>query len=195
MKIAVFGGSFDPVHRGHLAVADAVHRELAPDRLLWVPARLAPHKQDAPPSSSAADRVALLRLALAGRAGEELCPLELERPAPSYTVDTLEALHFDHPEAHFFLVLGGDSQEHLPSWRRLERIQELAELLFFPRPGWECLRPGIPGRMLPMEPLEISASGIRARLRRGESVADSLLPEVEREILRRGLYRPRRPGA
>ncbi|RMH02506.1 MAG: nicotinate (nicotinamide) nucleotide adenylyltransferase [Planctomycetota bacterium] len=188
MKIAVFGGSFDPIHRGHLAVADAVQDRLRPDLLLWVPARAAPHKPGRCPAP-AADRAALIEAVLAGRPGERLCRLELEREPPSYTVDTLEELARLHPGAEFLLVLGGDSQEHWPNWRRRERILELATPVWFPRPGWERLRPGVPGRMLAMELVPISSSRIRAALARGEDCSRWLPPAVAAEIAARGLYR------
>ncbi len=188
MRLAVFGGSFDPVHLGHLAVADAVHAALAPDLLLWIPAGRAPHKPDAAPAE-AEDRAALLALALAGRPREELRRDELERPGPSYTVDTLEALAVEFPGAELLLVLGGDSQEHWASWRRLDRILELATPVWFPRRGWERLQPGIPGRMLAMPLVDLAATELRRRLAAGEDCADALPSAVAAEIGRRGLYR------
>lgn len=201
MRLAVFGGSFDPVHRGHLAVADAARRHLRPDHLLWVPARHAPHKPGQPPAP-AADRVALLELALADRPGEELCLLELERPGPSYTVDTLEALRQQHPGAELNLVLGADSLGHLGTWKDLGRILELAGLALVPRPGWgpealavfrRSLPPDLARRLraafLPMEEVAISSTGLRRLLaRRDPRAAAWLPPGVLEEIRRRGLY-------
>lgn len=188
MRIAVFGGSFDPVHLGHLAVADAVQAQRRPDQLLWVPARQPPHKPGAR-LASGEDRVALLELAIAGRGDERVCRWELDRDGPSYTVDTLEALHQDQPGAELLLVLGGDSQQHWAGWRRLDRILELASPLWIPRRGWERLRPGVPGRMLEMERVDLSATELRQALAAGRSCEGSLPPAVEAEIRRRGLYR------
>ena len=187
MRAVLFGGSFDPVHLGHVAVADAARRELAPDRLLWMPARLAPHKPEDPPAP-AADRLALLERVVGPRPGEEISTLELEREGPSYTVDTLEALRRGDAGTRWYLLLGADSQSHLPSWRRLDRILELAEIVLVPRPGWTELLPGSPARMLPGEPVEVSSSEVRRRLAAGESCAGLLPPGIEEEIRRRGLY-------
>ncbi|RMF86947.1 MAG: nicotinate (nicotinamide) nucleotide adenylyltransferase, partial [Nitrospirae bacterium] len=177
MRLAVYGGSFDPVHRGHLAVADAARRHLRPARLLWVPARQAPHKPGRTPAP-AADRVALLERALAGREGEELCLLEVERPGPSYTVDTLEALRASFPDAALTLVMGADSLAHLGTWKDLGRILELAALALAPRPGWgpealarfrAGLDPGLAARLrasfLPMAEVPVSSTELRELLR------------------------------
>ena len=120
MRLLVFGGSFDPVHRGHEAMADAAWREIQPDRFLWVPSGHAPHKPTLVPAA-AEHRVALLNLILAGRPREELSRLEVERPAPSYTVDTLQALRSQLPAAEIHLLLGSDSLAHLAGWRDLPR--------------------------------------------------------------------------
>ncbi len=187
MSVAVFGGSFDPVHRGHLAVADAVQAQRSPARLLWVPARRAPHKLDQRPTPGE-DRAALLAAAIAGRPGEELCRWELEREGPSYTVDTLERLREEEPSAELLLVLGGDSQEHWRSWRRTDRILELASPVWFPRRGWEALRPGTPGEMLEMPMVDLAATDLRRRLAAGEDCAAALPEAVAALIRRRGLY-------
>lgn len=200
MDVAVFGGSFDPVHQGHVAVADAVMSRLRPDLLLWVPARQAPHKPGQILASDD-DRVALLRLVVTGRPGEDVCLLELRRPGPSYTVDTLDALAREHPTARFTLVLGADSLEHLPAWRDLPRLFAAASLAVVPRPGFgaealERLRsrlvPDVAARLrarfLPMVEVPISATEIRARLRCAEPCDDWLPPGVAAEIRSRRLY-------
>lgn len=188
MRVAVFGGSFDPIHCGHLAVADAAQDALALDLLLWVPARQAPHKLAGAPASGE-DRAALIELAIRERPRERLSRVELAREGPSYSVDTLETVAAAHPAATLFLLLGGDAQEHWPSWRRRERILELAELVWVPRRGWERLRPELPGRMLAMAPVDVSATELRARLAAGQDCAGLLPPAVEEEIRRRRLYR------
>ncbi len=160
MKIAVFGGSFDPVHAGHFAVADAVLAQETPDRFLWVPAHQSPHKLDRPPAS-AESRLALLKTALENRPGEEICRLELDRPPPSFMVDTLEALQGLHPDAKFLLVMGGDCQERFLEWHRVARILEIAEPIFIPRPGFTTLLPGLPGRILPCKPVAASSTALR----------------------------------
>ncbi|HEX9792849.1 MAG TPA: nicotinate-nucleotide adenylyltransferase [Planctomycetota bacterium] len=202
MKLAVFGGSFDPVHCGHLAVADAARAALAPDLLLWVPARHAPHKTDEP-SATAADRLVLLGIAVAGRPGEVVETLECERPGPSYTVDTLRALGQRHPAAELHLILGADSLLHLHTWRAVPELLERASLALVPRPGSgphdldafaarlpAAVRVLLRAQFLPMDEVAVSSTEVRRRLCAGEPV-DGLLPEAVRaEIARRGLYCP-----
>ncbi|TAH38694.1 MAG: nicotinate (nicotinamide) nucleotide adenylyltransferase [Planctomycetota bacterium] len=200
MKIAVFGGSFDPVHRGHLAAADAVAARLQPDRFFWVPARRSPHKPGQAPAEDSA-RLSLLRSALASRPREELCTLELERPGPSYTVDTLEELQRQYPEAELWLVLGADALKNLPTWHEFPRLLALARLAVVPRDrhgveALDALRRRLPGELAPrmrarfvaMTPVAASSTGIRERLQRGEACGDLLPPEVEQEVRRLGLY-------
>lgn len=200
MDLAVFGGSFDPVHCGHVAVANAIQEHRLPDLLMWMPARRAPHKPDARPAA-AQDRLDLLRLVVDERPKEEVSSLELERSGPSYSVHTLEALHSRYGEAELLWVMGADSLEHLPTWFQLERVLELAELLLVPRPRWgpESLaefrawwhsRSAVPVRatFLSMQEVDVSSTAIRHKLVAGES-CDGLLPkQVESEIHRRGLY-------
>ncbi|MDP6941920.1 MAG: nicotinate (nicotinamide) nucleotide adenylyltransferase [Planctomycetota bacterium] len=187
MRIAVFGGSFDPVHIGHLAVADAVQKQLHPDLLLWVPAGLAPHKLETPPTP-ATQRVALLELAIQGREGEAISRLEIERKGPSFMVDTLEALRSQYENPTLFLVMGGDSQAHFPTWRRFQRILELAEPIFFPRKDWEAIQPNMPGRMLPMEPVDIDSTELRRQLSLGKARTDAFPAGVLEKIQNETLY-------
>jgi len=199
-RIAVFGGSFDPVHRGHLAVADAVAARLHPDLFLWVPARQAPHKPACAPAPGS-ERLALLRRVLADRSGETVLALELERPGPSYTVETLEALRGEHPRAEFVLILGADSLSHLAGWRRVGEIFDGAVLGFVPRPGWgpeslaafrKALPPALARRFraewIEMDEVPVSSTEIRRRLAAGEPCGDLLPPGLEEEIRKRGLY-------
>ena len=160
MKIAVFGGSFDPIHDGHLSVADAVMSLEKPDCLLWVPNQQSPHKLEHAPAAPES-RIALLETALQNRPGEEICRLEVDRPPPSFMVDTLESLLGMHPDADFLLVLGGDCQDRFLEWHRLDRILEIAEPVLVPRPGWLELRPGMPGRMLAWPAIEASSTWLR----------------------------------
>jgi len=201
MRLLAFGGSFDPVHRGHEAMADAAWRAARPDRFLWVPSGHAPHKSDLTPAPGAA-RAAFLRLVLAGRPREELCLLELDRPAPSYTVDTLQILQQEHPGAELLFLLGSDSLAHLAGWRDPARLFGMAEFLFAPRRGWpapalaafraalpEPLRALFRARFLDMPEVDLSSTALRAALARGESPA-GIQPAVLDEIRRRGCYGP-----
>ena len=199
MRVVVFGGSFDPVHRGHRAMADAVQREESPDLLLWVPSGHAPHKPELAPAA-AVDRLALLELVVADRPGERIDRCELERPPPSYSVDTLEDCRRRFADAELLFLAGADSLSHLATWRDLPRLLRLCAWRFAPRPGWgrealDRFRAALPAaerevfraRMLAMEPVDVSSSAIRARLAAGEE-APGLPAAVAAEIRRRGCY-------
>ncbi len=199
MKLLLLGGSFDPVHRGHEAIADAARAAHPNASLLWIPSGHAPHKPEREPAP-AQDRLALLKLALATRPGEEIFTAELERPGPSYTVDTLETLARLHPGTDFLLLLGADSLEHLASWRDLERLFRLSGFAFAPRPGWgpgslesfcTALTPELArdfrAEWLPMAEQAVSSTQIRRDLAAARA-PQGLRPAVEAELRRRGLY-------
>jgi nicotinate-nucleotide adenylyltransferase len=201
-RIGVLGGSFDPVHLAHLVVAERVREALALDRVLLIPVGLHPLKREAP-LAPAADRLEMLRLAARDNPALEVSALELEREGKSYTVDTLLELRRGDPAAELFLILGADAYATLDRWHRVDEIRRVARLVIVPRgpaaaPVGEG--PGAPegGRQIPAREkpltvdvprLEISASEIRARVARSQSVR-YLTPEAVRAyILSRGLYR------
>jgi nicotinate-nucleotide adenylyltransferase len=199
MRLLVFGGSFDPVHRGHEAMADAAWHAVQPDRFLWVPSGHAPHKPDRAPAP-AEDRAAFLAAILINRPREELCRLELDRPAPSYTVDTLEILRTKQPDAELHFLLGSDSLAHLAGWRDPQRLFELAQFWFAPRRGWPeealaafrsrlqpDLRTRLRAQFLAMPPVDLSSTALREAFARGETPS-GLHPAVLAEIRRRRCY-------
>ena len=135
MLLGIFGGSFDPVHLGHLILAEQCREQAGLDRVLFVPAARPPHKPDrrlAPFSQ----RVEMLALALSGQPAFQLDELENDRPGPSYTADTLDELHRRHPRAETWLILGADSVVDLPLWHEPLRILARAGLLIVGRPGF-----------------------------------------------------------
>ncbi len=125
MLLGLFGGSFDPVHYGHLLLAECCREQLSLDQVWFMPAATPPHKQDAK-LSEGAKRVDMLRLATGGEPAFVVSTMELERGGVSYTVDTLAAMHSQMPDSELFLLLGSDSLADLPTWRGPERICELA---------------------------------------------------------------------
>ncbi len=195
-RIGVFGGTFDPPHVGHLALAERARDELGLDRVLFVTAARPPHKS-APPLSRVAHRYAMTRLAVRGFKAFEACNLELLRRGPSYTVDTLRALHRAHPNAAFWLLIGEDSLRGFPTWKHPADILELAQLAIAPRsPGTQRKRStprsplALKHRMtwLSGPVLEVSSSDLRARAHRGASLS-VLVPEpVVLYVRRHGLY-------
>ncbi len=183
-RIGVFGGTFDPVHVGHLAIANAALEEVPLDRLLFVPARRSPLKEREP-QASATDRLAMLEAAVRDEPRFAVSRLELEREGPSYTVDTLAALR---GEGELYLIAGSDAIADFPLWREHERIRSLATILVAARPGVPGIPPG-GGRRLDAPLLDISSRELRARAARGRSLR-YLVPEAAlRYIEEHSLYR------
>jgi nicotinate-nucleotide adenylyltransferase len=184
-RIGVFGGTFDPVHIGHLAIALAALESIPLDRVLFVPARRSPLK-DRDPQASAEDRVAMLQAAIAHEPRFELSRIELERQGVSYTVDTLEALR---PRGELFLIVGSDALADLGRWRAPDRIRELATILVAARPGAPDPDPAHGARAFDAPCLDISSRELRARAARGRSLRYLVPDAVWEHIDRRGLYR------
>jgi len=192
-RIGVFGGTFDPPHLGHLLLAEAARDRLALDRVLFVPASVPPHKR-ARAVTPAATRLVLLRAALAGT-GFSISTLELHRPGPSYTVDTLERLGRRHPRARLWLLVGADSLKDLPTWRDPERILALATLAVAARPETSDEPPPSLARFarkfvhLGNPPVAIASTDLRRRVARGQSIRFLVPAAVERRVRALGLYR------
>lgn len=185
----MFGGTFDPPHVGHLALAEWACDALGLDRVLFVPARQPPHKPATAPSP-VARRLAMIRLAVRGNPRFAVSTLELERTGPSYTVDTLRALARRHPRAGLHLLIGGDSLGDFPRWREAREIARIATLVVAGRPGVSPARRA--GARTPVvldnPPLDIASRVLRQRVREGRSIR-YLVPElVRRYIARHRLY-------
>jgi nicotinate-nucleotide adenylyltransferase len=186
MKLGVFGGTFDPVHNGHLAIALAALETLGLDRIIFVPARRSPLKSEEPVASSP-DRLAMLERAVAGEDRYEISRIEVDRPEPSYTVDTLEALA---GRGALFLILGADAARGLDEWRDPERIRALATIVVAARPGSEP--PSTHGVHALEAPLvDVSAHELRALAAQGRSLRYLVPDAVWLYIEERGLYRGR----
>jgi len=187
-RLGVFGGTFDPVHVGHVVVATESRAQLALDRVLLVVAG-DPWQKRGNVVASAADRLALVAAAVDGVDGVEASAIEIERDAPSVTADTLEAL--TAPDRELFLVLGADAVANMGTWRRLEETRDLATVVVVeragdahsepPGAGWRVQRVAIPR-------LDIASTDLRERLRRGRPIDGLVPPAVVRTIHTRGLY-------
>lgn len=187
-RIGLFGGSFDPVHNGHLIVARSAREQLGLAELRFVPAREQPFKRGRH-EASAADRAEMLRLATAGEEGFRVDPIELDRPGPSYTVDTLRQLTAREPAERFILLIGADAARDLPQWREAEAIPALAEVVVLGREGAEGTDRPAGSRPIPVPVIEVSATEVRRRVAAGRSIR-YLVPEVVAEyIAAHGLYR------
>jgi nicotinate-nucleotide adenylyltransferase len=188
-RIGLYGGSFDPVHLGHLLVAQAAREELGLARLFFIPAAQSPFKPDRQPTPPAR-RAQLLRLALAGKSWCELDEQELGRSGLSYTVETLRDYARRFPGAELFYLIGADNVPGLPQWREAEELARLARFVVIPRPGEPEAKLPAPfqGKVLRGFPFGVSSSQIRARVKAGLPM-DHLVPDAVAEAIRNnGLY-------
>jgi nicotinate-nucleotide adenylyltransferase len=191
MRIGFMGGTFDPIHLGHLRAAENAREGLGLDQVAFVPARVPPHR-DRPPAN-ALDRFAMVALATAGHPHFVPSDLELQREGPSYTVDTLAALRAGRPDDAFVVIVGSDTFPEMRTWKESERLFALCAVAVVGRPGEGgeeapplpevrgVERVGGPG-------LPISSSAIRERVRRGLSVRYLVPDAVADYIAKRGLY-------
>ncbi len=195
MRIGVLGGTFDPVHFGHLSTVEAAAARFGLDEVIYMPARLSPFKTEAP--ADARHRVAMLALALQGRLDRRIALDELDREGPSYTVDTLRALVERSRPAELRLLMGTDTLARLDRWKEPEEIVRLARITAFHREPFvgEGLRvPEIAGLADRLDvfdagSVKISSSGLRADLARGESAEGRVPAPVAEYITKHGLYR------
>ena len=187
-RIGVLGGTFDPPHFGHLALAEEALNKCGLDKILFIPARYPPHKS-AENVSSEIDRMNMLKLALEGRPEFEISDLELNRNGLSYTVDTLREIRESFLDSEIFFIIGADNISEMEYWHRPEGILELAAVVAFTRTGFES-KGKFSSRIeqYEMTPVDISSTCVRTRVRNKRSIA-GLVPEaVERYISEKGLY-------
>jgi nicotinate-nucleotide adenylyltransferase len=202
-RIAFFGGTFDPVHHGHLIVARVLAAVCEFERIVLVPAAVPPHKP--PPLACGAHRLAMLQLATTQEDRLDVSDLELGRSGPSYTLDTLTALRRQHgPDVELHWIIGTDMLTELPSWHRVENVLEMARIVVASRPPWqetlEDVLTHLRGR-LPEEHLKhlragqvetplisISSSAIRSRLEANQSVRFMVPPVVDDYIAEHHIY-------
>ncbi len=201
MKIGVMGGTFNPVHIGHLILAEQVRDVERLDRVLFMPALVPPHKPAAADMASGEHRMQMVRLALAGNPFFEASDMELRRGGVSYTIDTISALRRQHPGDEFSFIIGGDSVPELASWYRVAELVNLCSFLIGERPGhairWEPLEKILPAatvnemrtRVVCSVPVEVSSTDIRARIRSGRTIKYLVPQPVEDYLAEHGLYR------
>lgn len=197
MRIGVYGGTFNPVHNGHLKLARAYLEALRLDKLLVIPTRVPPHKEITQ-LADGMQRLEMCRLAFASVEKCEVSDLELRRRRKSYTVDTLHVLHGRYPEAGLYLIMGSDMFFILTEWRQWQRIFQLAVMCVASREP--DLRPeltahakkltalGARCRIVELDPVVISSSRLRAMLCRGEDIRAYVPPAVADYIEKEGLY-------
>ncbi len=192
----VLGGIFDPIHLGHLAIAEQAREALRLDRMLFMPVGSPAHREV--PHASAEHRVAMVEHAVADNRHFEVSRLEVERDGPSFSVETAQRLADDHPDIGFVFVLSAESAAYLPEWRDPGRLLDLAEIAIVPRLGYadiplEWLTAHFPGRedrfeFVRTSHLGHSSSDVRSRLQAGRSVRYLVSPAVDAYIREHGLY-------
>jgi nicotinate-nucleotide adenylyltransferase len=188
VRLGIFGGTFDPIHLGHLRAAENAREALALDAVAFVPAARSPFKDE--PLSSGWDRYAMVALATAGQPGFEPSERELEREGPSYTVDTIRSLRRERPQDELFLIVGSDTVRDLPSWRESADLFAQCSVVAVSRPGEkhpDALPAGItwvdgPG-------LAVSGTDVRRRVKEGRSVRFLVPDAVADYVAKRRLYR------
>jgi len=197
VRLGVLGGTFDPVHTGHLVLAEQAREQLRLDRVLWVPAG-DPWRKAGEPVSPAEDRLVMVRLAIEGNDGFEVSTTELDRAGPTYTLDTLQQLRGEYAAEELFFLLGLDGLADLPNWHKPAELIRLA-LLGVARRGDEQLRlaelerqmPGLEERVrwVEMPRLDISGTELRRRASEGRSLRYLVPPAVASYVREHGLYR------
>jgi nicotinate-nucleotide adenylyltransferase len=186
-KIGLFGGSFDPIHHGHLILARDAMEKLGLAKVIFLPANISPHKLDHPPAPATA-RCEMVAAAIAGEPGFEMDPCDVEREGVSFAVDTVRLMIHRHPEADFFYFIGEDNLAALPTWKEITELPRLAQFVVLARSG----APVDTEFPLVRRYIDISSTDIRKRIARGLSVR-YLLPDKTCEIIQRlGLYRNER---
>lgn len=188
-RIGLYGGSFDPVHTGHLLVAQAALEELHLDRLFFIPAARSPFKPDQVPAQNQ-QRLAMIRLALAGQIHCEVDDFEIQRGGTSFTIDTVCYFAQRFPAARLFYFIGADNVTGLSKWRQAEALAEQAEFIVIPRPGDvpAPLPSPFRGQYLQGFPFAVSASQIRTRVKAGRPIEPLVAPAVAEYIRNNRLY-------
>lgn len=183
-KIGLYGGSFDPIHNGHLILARDAMERLELDRVVFLPARISPHKLNRPPASAEA-RCELVASAIAGEEGFSMDACEIDREGPSFTIDTVQVYRERYPDARLYYFIGDDNLPELESWRDIAQLRELVQFVVLSRAGMPFLSE------FPMitRHVEISSTEIRNRIARGQSV-QYMVPSSTCEVIKKlNLYR------
>jgi nicotinate-nucleotide adenylyltransferase len=197
VRIGLLGGTFDPPHIGHLIMGESAADALDLAQILYIPAADPPHKQDRD-KTPVEHRLAMLSLAVADNPRFAISRIDIERPGPHYTVDTVRILQAQHPEEDFFFVMGSDSLRDLVKWHQPEKLMELCPLVVVPRPGvdaspemHEDRLPGLAARVIMVESpmVDIASTDIVARSRAGYSIRYTIPESVFRYVEKQGLYK------
>jgi nicotinate-nucleotide adenylyltransferase len=183
LRLGVMGGTFDPIHLGHLVAAEAAAEHFKLDSVIFIPAGDPWQKTT---YASAQDRLAMTKLAVAGHSNFQVSTIDIDRPGPTYTVDTLQELRNLEPSAELFFITGADSLSGIGTWKQVEELWPLATFVGVSRPGHALKAPIYAGariELLEIPALSVSSTGIRAKVDSGESIGD-LVPEAVSEYIK-----------
>lgn len=188
-RLGILGGTFDPPHNGHMAIAEAALKELNLERMLLIPAKLPPHKT-LDEVSSDIDRLEMLKLAVKGKPDLEISEIELERAGLSYTIHTLKELKEIYSDIELVFIIGADNISEMETWYQPEAILDMAAVAAFNRPGFNPKGKYISRiELFEMPPNEISSTAIREAVKSGKAIAGFVPAAVEEYIIKNSLYR------
>ena len=188
-RVGLFGGTFDPVHLGHLILAEAALEELDLDRIIFIPAGVSPFKQDHPPGATPEARLAMLRSATAGELRFFVDDRELRRNGPSYTIETVRSLLGDHPGVRFLFLIGADNLPDLPKWHEIGELMNLVDFAVLNRGEGSDAVAGC-GFPVVHRRIDLSSTEIRDRAARGLSIRFMVPEQVYDLIMTQAPYRP-----
>ena len=192
MKIGILGGTFDPIHQGHLLLARAAQKQYQLDKVIFIPALIPPHKTNRRDMTPAPYRCGMVELALKDQPGFEVSSMEFDRPEVSYTVETLRALRKENPSSEFFLIVGADAAAEISGWKESDEILKMAKVLVARRPGYASPK-GKGVSSIEMEETPISSSAIREALGKKDALGQAFLPcDVEAYIRQQKLYQKKK---
>jgi nicotinate-nucleotide adenylyltransferase len=183
MKIAIYGGTFDPIHHGHLIIAREAFETLGPEKVIFVPARVSPFKKTAPVASGEI-RLLMMRAAIEKEAGLAVDDCELRRPLPSYTIDTVEEIRRRKSNVEIYCLIGEDNMDNLTKWHRFAELEKMVRFVVLDRTGQQPSH----SYQIIRRKIDISATEIRKRVASGRSIRYFVPPAVEEIIHREKLY-------
>jgi nicotinate-nucleotide adenylyltransferase len=191
-RFGILGGTFDPVHSGHLILAEQLKEELKLQKVIFIPSANPPHKENHP-VSSAKDRLKMVKLAIRDNPDFLISDIELKMEGKSYTINTLTRLVKLHKDSELFFLLGSDVIDELPTWKEPDKIFQKVKVVIALRPGFDRINPENrfvkKSFLIPINGLNISSTQIRERVRIGKSIRYLVPPGVEKYIQSKNLYR------
>lgn len=191
-KVGIMGGTFDPIHIGHLLVAEAAREDYHLDEVWFMPSHIPPHKEQA--GSSGQQRLQMVQAAIEGHPSFKLIDIEIRRGGISYTIDTVKELKQQYTEVDFYFIIGADMVNYLPHWERIEELAALVTFIGVKRPGSELRLEELPEylqrnvRLAQMPQMDLSSTAIRERVASGRSIRYMVPESVYQIIVRSGAY-------